>query len=72
MKKWLTEIEALDGRTGEFKKWGGPNVPGLTAQDATEYCHDNGLGYCKVIGELIAEVDLDTSQITDYEQQQLN
>jgi hypothetical protein len=56
MKLWVTEIMATDPKTGELKKWCGPEVPGINLQTAEEYCQSNGLGYCKVIGELICEI----------------
>lgn len=56
MKTWATEIRAISPIDGRLKLYGGPNVPGLTEGMAQQYCEDNGLGYCKVVGELIAEI----------------
>lgn len=56
MKLWVTKISAYDTKTGQLKIWCGPEVPGLTHKDAEDYCQNHGLGYCKVIGELIAEI----------------
>ncbi len=56
MKQYLTEIKAIDPVDGEIKTFAGPNVPGITFADAEVYCQNNGLGYCKVIGELVAEI----------------
>lgn len=56
MRQWATEIKAFDPRTDQMKVWGGPNVPGLTKLDAEIYCQENGLGYCKILGELIEEI----------------
>ena len=39
-----------------MKLWGGPNIEAETQKAAEEYCQENGLGYCKVIGELIEEI----------------
>ena len=55
MKRWVTEIRAIDPVDGELKTWGGPNVPGLTFGMAEQYCREN-LGYCRVIGELVSEI----------------
>ncbi|MDO6389051.1 hypothetical protein Q4E40_02845 [Pontibacter sp. BT731] len=57
MKQWVTEIMALDPTAPErgLVKYGGPEVPGNTQEEAEVYCQENGLGYCKVIGELICE-----------------
>jgi len=56
MKKWVTEIKAIDPMTNEPKKWMGPYITAPTMEDAIEYCQKNGLGYCKVTGQLISEI----------------
>lgn len=75
MKKWCTEIKAIDPTDGIIKSWGGPNIPAISFRDAEMYCQMNGLGYCKVIGELIAEIpckkgtyDPDFENMINYEQ----
>ncbi|GAA4778961.1 hypothetical protein GCM10023231_02010 [Olivibacter ginsenosidimutans] len=55
MKKWVTEIIAMDPDTNELKKWLGPYITAPTWQDAEIYCQENGLGYCKISGQLISE-----------------
>lgn len=60
MKQWVTEIKAIDPVDGEMKTWGGPTVPGISLRFAKEYCQNNGLGYCKVIGQLIAQIPCKT------------
>lgn len=56
LKLYVTEIIAEpkegsdDGRT-----WAGPNVPGVSQDDAQRYCDENGLGYCRILGEFIEE-----------------
>jgi hypothetical protein len=79
MKLWCTEIEAKDPFTGQLKKWCGPEVPGICHNDAERYCQDNGLGYCKVTGELVAEIpckegtyEPDFKNMIDYENTQNN
>lgn len=79
MKKWVTSIRATDPRDEEMKVWSGPDVPGLTMRMAEQYCQENGLGYCKVDGELIAEIPTKADGITptfdkmvDYENTSLN
>lgn len=79
MNLYVTEIQAIDPRTGEMKRWGGPDVPGLTHAMAEEYCQQNGLGYCKVIGLLVAVVPTlangvtpDWDNMIDYEKVRLN
>lgn len=73
MKWFVTEIKALHPITGEMKIWGGPNVQGISAEQAQQWCNEN-LGYCKVVGELIAEIpckegtyEPDFKNMVDYE-----
>ena len=54
MKLYTTEIVTKDGCV-----WSGPKVPGISFEDAQNYCEANGLGYCTVTGEFIGEVDWD-------------
>jgi hypothetical protein len=56
MKIYTTMIKAIDPRDGELKSWAGPNVPGISFADARWYCDNNGLGYCEIHGELVAEI----------------
>jgi len=56
MKLFTTTIQAIDPSDGELKLWGGPNVPGISFKDARFYCDNNGLGYCEILGELVAEI----------------
>lgn len=51
-KTYLTEVRAICPKTGELLSWAGARVPGISPQDAQNYCDKNGLGYCKVIGVL--------------------
>lgn len=61
MKTWVTEILAYD-HSNELQRWIGPHVPGINMQDAQRYCEENGLGYCKVLGELVAEIPAQTAE----------
>ena len=79
MKLWVTEIIAIDPLSGELKKYGGPEVRGINAQAAWDYCQQNGLGYCRVQGELVAEIpcktgtfEPDFKNMVDYENTQNN
>jgi hypothetical protein len=74
MRMWVTEILAIDPATGEMKSWAGPNVPGINHDDAERYCQLNELGYCNVLGELVAEIpckegtnEPDFGKMIDYE-----
>ena len=64
MRYWTTHIKAIDPADGQLKTWFGPNVPGITYEDAELYCEQNGLGYCKVIGELVKEIPIQKDSIT--------
>jgi len=50
----VTKIVALDHLDNTTKTFAGPNVSALTLEDAEKFCQENGLGYCKVIGELVS------------------
>jgi len=67
MKKWTTEIRAIDPLTGELATYAGPYIDAPTFEDAERFCQANGLGYCKVIGQLVAEVDKVTGLRIDYD-----
>lgn len=56
MKTYATEIKAVCPKTGDLKTYGGPNVPGISVDTANDYCQNNGLGYCKVLAQLIEEI----------------
>lgn len=36
----------------------GPNVPGISFEDAQRFCEENGLGYCHIDGILSKEIPL--------------
>ena len=79
MKLWVTEIQAICPIDGELKTFCGPSVPAPTKQLAYEHCQNNGLGYCRVIGQLVAEIPCrensfapDWGKILDYENAQKN
>lgn len=74
MKMWVTQIQVIDPADGSMKSWGGPNVPGINHGDAVQFCQQNGLGYCKVLGDLVAEIpckegtnEPDMDKMVDYE-----
>ncbi|MBX3253926.1 MAG: hypothetical protein KF862_07260 [Chitinophagaceae bacterium] len=78
MRKWTTEIKALDGSTGEMKTWIGPYVEAPTWSLAQQWCNEN-MGYLKVVGELVMEIpckgdtcEPDWTNATDYELIQKN
>ncbi len=72
MKLWVTEIQALEGCTGEMKKWAGEHVQAPTYELAQQWC-DKNKGYLKVVGELVEEIpckegtfEPDFSKAIDY------
>lgn len=72
-QKWyLTELRAICAVDGYLKTFVGPKVPGISFWDAENYCQMNGLGYCKVTGELISEQSFDGSSRIDYDTPNLN
>ena len=56
MKVFTTEIRAIDPICGEMKTWAGPNIRAISYSDAEDYLQRHGLGYCRVSGQLIAEI----------------
>lgn len=56
MKLYTTRIRAINPLNGEMAVFSGPYVPGISLEDARNYCQENGLGYCEVDGELICEI----------------
>ena len=71
MNLYATEIKALNPHTGNLTVYAGPQVKGISFDDAQNYC-DNNIGYCKVVGLLIAEISIENDIIIDYEKPKLN
>lgn len=57
MKRWVTEIRAIDPLNPErgLVTWGGPDVEAESFDAAEKWCRER-LGYCRVIGELVVEI----------------
>ena len=53
MKTFVTEIRAMDPISNELRTYCGPEIEAISFKLAEEYCQLNGLGYCKVVGELM-------------------
>ena len=63
-QQWfVTEIKAMHPMRKEIAIFGGPNVPGISVSDAQNYCNDN-IGYCQVVGRLIAEIPTKADGLT--------
>lgn len=76
---YFTVIRAISPNDGQLKSYAGPHVPGISVEDAQAYCEHNGLGYCKVLGQLSVEIPLkedasglDWDNMIDYEENKLN
>lgn len=72
MNTYTTKIQAINPKTGELLTWFGPNVQAISFTHAQEILDNNYLGYCKVDELLIQEIDIETNQITNYNQDRLN
>lgn len=59
MRRWATTIRAIDPMDGIMKKWFGPTVPAINEEAARRYLQNNGLGYCEIHGEFVAEIEWD-------------
>jgi len=69
-KQWCTEFRAISSITGELTTYCGPNVEGISWQDAQMWCYENAT-HLNVIGELILE-EMQDGTVIDYEQPNLN
>ena len=79
MKKWVTEIKAIDPRDGILKTWHGEFIEAPTKKLAQDWCNNNERGYLNVTGELLAIIPTKQDGYTpdyykkiDYENINLN
>jgi hypothetical protein len=77
MRKFRTEIKAISPIDGELKTFDGPVIQSISYDLAQQYCDNNGLGYCKVVGELVAVIPMkngiaDFYKSVDYQIPNLN
>ena len=56
MNTYLTELTAV-GPDGVLRVYAGEEIRAITWGMAELYCKENGLGYLRVIGELIVSFD---------------
>lgn len=61
--KFTTEITAIDPADGVLKKWQGPHVVASSWKEARKNLDQNGLGYCRVAGQLVGEIDIESIEI---------
>ncbi|ADY50977.1 hypothetical protein Pedsa_0395 [Pseudopedobacter saltans DSM 12145] len=71
MRKWVTQFQLTEYTTGEIKTYMGEYIEAPSFNLAQQYCNRHK-PYLKVIGELIAEIDLETGNRTDYDKVNLN
>ena len=67
MNHYTTKIKAIDPLTGILTEYCGPFIPGISFEDAENYCQTNGLGYCEVVGKLIEMQSFDGNTIVNFE-----
>lgn len=53
MKAFATEIIAICPKSGDLLKWCGCTVYAPSWEAAEQWLNNNGMGYCKVVGELV-------------------
>lgn len=66
MRFFTTELQAIDPIDGLLKTWQGPHIQAISFADAEAYCNNEGMGYLKVTGILLKEVDDETGETIDY------
>ena len=64
MKIYLTELRAIERRTGGLRTYAGPNIEAPTWALAQAEC-DKHFPYLTVVGELVATIDANDVQ-TDF------
>ena len=57
LKMFVTEICAVCPIDGKVKYFSGPYISAKSIEDATWMLQNTGLGYCKVLGELVGLID---------------
>lgn len=71
MRKWTTQFQAVEVSTGELKTYMGDYIKAPSFGLAQMYCNEHK-PYLRVIGELVAEIDFETGERTDYDKVNLN
>lgn len=52
MKTYITELQAIDPKDGELKKWGGVNIEANSIEEAQNKCNEMEMGYLTVVAPL--------------------
>jgi hypothetical protein len=64
-KIFVTEIVALDATDGGLKNFAGPHIIASDEEEAEFLCQNTGLGYCRIIGELVGLIDGNGNDVKD-------
>jgi len=56
LNKYITTIRALDPKDMELKSWDGPIITACSLTEAIRYANNNGLGYCRINGDILVDV----------------
>ena len=59
MYLFTSELHAIDPADGELKLWQGPHIEAISLSMAENFCQQNGLGYLKITGILVKEIEVD-------------
>ena len=59
LNTYITELKAICPIDGTLKTWAGQNIQALSFSDAERICQTNGMGYLKVVGQLVSEIPYD-------------
>ena len=72
MKRFTTEIQAIDPVDGELKRWQGPNIEADSFEEAERICLEK-FGYLKVTGQFVQEIGWNSAMFaTNIENQNNN
>lgn len=74
LKKWVTELTAIDSRTGTLTLFAGMEVFSPTRELAEKYCEEH-FPYLRVLGECVMEglvEDIESVTVFDYDKTRSN
>jgi len=66
VKKYATEILAIDPIDREMKTWTGPIIEAQSESNAFDFCQNNGLGYCNIVGEVVGEIPYSIAEFASF------
>lgn len=64
-KIFVTEILAIDPEDNAIKHFSGPHITASSEEEAHFLCQNTGLGYCRIIGELVGLIDTNGNDVKD-------